>query len=310
MYIYICKFREKPFRDTCFVKNFAYLALINSLFNFSISLTLFLKRSQGRRCSSSPMFNGHNKRVVGMFHILILVKKTVLVKSRRFDRATVILIIRSWERWYVDQGKGVNELQWSRFSWGHLYRRGTIGIKNFALVEMWNKYLQSVREMDGMKSDKIGSEWLGEGTGWVKSFSMRLFPVHWRLIDGLQFLMASASRIESCVMFGSWCRIIVFSTVLARFLFVDGSWVLLRATISKVHGDAAREGCYWLSYVGFYLKCTVFMGASIAIDNVCSFECWFYGDVIVLWEQLRDVMLLVDDGEFNFIVGVITFYIV
>ena len=33
-----------------------YLALIKGLFNFSISLTLLLKRSQGRRCSSSPMF--------------------------------------------------------------------------------------------------------------------------------------------------------------------------------------------------------------------------------------------------------------
>ena len=94
-----------------------------------------------------------------------------------------------------------------------------------------------------------------------------------------------------------------------QFLFVDGSWVLLGATIGKVHGDAAREGCYWSSYVGFFLKCTVFMGASVAIDNVGSFECWFYGAVIVFWEQLRDVMLLVEDGEFNFIVGVITLYI-
>ena len=48
---------------------------------------------------------------------------------------------------------------------GTLYRYGTIGMKKIALVEMRKKYLQSVREMDGMKSDKIGSEWLGEGTG-------------------------------------------------------------------------------------------------------------------------------------------------
>ena len=94
-----------------------------------------------------------------MFHILILVK-TLLFKSRRFDRATVI--IRSWERWYLDQGKGVNE---AGLAGGTLYRCGTIGMKKFALVEMWKKYLQSVREMDGMKSDKIGSEWLWEGTG-------------------------------------------------------------------------------------------------------------------------------------------------
>ena len=55
---------------------------------------------------------------------------------------------------------------------------------------------------------------------------MRLFPVHCRFIDGLQFLMASASRIESFVMFGSWCRIIVFSTFsllcLVRHLFSIG----------------------------------------------------------------------------------------
>ena len=48
---------------------------------------------------------------------------------------------------------------------GTLYRCGAIGMKKFALVEMWKKYLQSVREIDGMKSNKIGSEWLGEGTG-------------------------------------------------------------------------------------------------------------------------------------------------
>ena len=48
---------------------------------------------------------------------------------------------------------------------GTLYRCGTIGMKKFALVEMWKKYLHSVREMDGMKRNKIGSEWLGEGTG-------------------------------------------------------------------------------------------------------------------------------------------------
>ena len=57
--------------------------------------------------------------------------------------------------------------------------------------------------------------------------------------------------------------------------------MLLGATISKVHGDAAREGCYRLFYVGFSMKCTVFMGASIAIDNVGFFEYWFYGAVIV-----------------------------
>ena len=48
---------------------------------------------------------------------------------------------------------------------------------------------------------------------------MWLFPVHWRFIDELQFLMASASRIESFVMFGPCCRIIVFSTMLARVSF-------------------------------------------------------------------------------------------
>ena len=94
-----------------------------------------------------------------MFHILILVK-TLLVKCRRFDRATVIIM--SWERWYLDQGKGVNE---SGLAMGTLYRCGTIGMKKFALVEMWKKYLQSVREMDGMKSNMICSEWLGEGRG-------------------------------------------------------------------------------------------------------------------------------------------------
>ena len=31
--------------------------------------------------------------------------------------------------------------------------------------------------------------------------------------------MASASRIESFVMFGSWCRIVVLSTMLARVSF-------------------------------------------------------------------------------------------
>ena len=105
---------------------------------------------------------------------------------------------------------------------------------------------------------------------------MRLFPVHCRFIDGLQFLMASASRIESFVMFGSWCRIIVFSTMLVLVSFC------LRTAVRKVHGDAAREGCYRLSYVGFFLKCTVFMGASIAIYNVGSFECWFYVFLCVL----------------------------
>ena len=94
-----------------------------------------------------------------MFHILILVK-TLLVKCRRFDRATVI--IRSWERWYLDQGNGVNEVG---LTGGTSYRCDTIGTKKSALVEMWKKYLQSVREMDGMKSNEIGSEWLGEGTG-------------------------------------------------------------------------------------------------------------------------------------------------
>ena len=57
--------------------------------------------------------------------------------------------------------------------------------------------------------------------------------------------------------------------------------MLLGAAICMVHDDAAREGCYRLSYVGFFLKYTVFMGASIAIYNVGSFECWFYGAVIV-----------------------------
>ena len=52
----------------------------------------------------------------------------MLVKSRRFDRATVI--IRSWERWYLDQGKGANEAD---LAGGTLYRCGTIGMKNFAL---------------------------------------------------------------------------------------------------------------------------------------------------------------------------------
>ena len=55
-----------------------------------------------------------------------------------------------------------------------------------------------------------------------KEFSMRLFPVHCRFIDGLQFLMASASIIESFVMFGSWCRIIVFSIMLRWSVFVCG----------------------------------------------------------------------------------------
>ena len=79
-----------------------------------------------------------------IFHILILVK-TLLVKCRRCDRATVI--IRSWERWYLDQGKGVNE---AGLAGGTLYRCSTIGMKKFALVEMGKKYLQSLREMDGM----------------------------------------------------------------------------------------------------------------------------------------------------------------
>ena len=48
---------------------------------------------------------------------------------------------------------------------GTLYRCGTIGMKKFVLMEMWKKYLQSAREMDGMESDRIGSEWLEEGTG-------------------------------------------------------------------------------------------------------------------------------------------------
>ena len=47
----------------------------------------------------------------------------------------------------------------------NIHRCGTIGMKKFALLEMWKKYLQSVREMDGMGSNKIGSEFLGEGTG-------------------------------------------------------------------------------------------------------------------------------------------------
>ena len=38
------------------LKILPYLALIKHLFNFSIALTLFLKRLQGRRYSSSPMF--------------------------------------------------------------------------------------------------------------------------------------------------------------------------------------------------------------------------------------------------------------
>ena len=38
------------------LKILPYLALIKRLFNFSIDLTLFFKRLQGRRYSSSPMF--------------------------------------------------------------------------------------------------------------------------------------------------------------------------------------------------------------------------------------------------------------
>ena len=38
------------------LKLLPYLALIKRLFNFSIALTLFFKRLQGRRYSSSPMF--------------------------------------------------------------------------------------------------------------------------------------------------------------------------------------------------------------------------------------------------------------
>ena len=63
---------------------------------------------------------------------------------------------------YLDQGNRVND---AGLAGGTLYRCGTIGMKKFTLVEMWKKYLQSVREMDGMKSDKIGSECLGEGIG-------------------------------------------------------------------------------------------------------------------------------------------------
>ena len=75
------------------------------------------------------------------FHILILVN-TLLVKSRRFDRATVI--IRSWERWYLDQGKGVNEAD---LAGGTLYRCDTIGMKNIAL-EVWKKIFAEY-ERDG-----------------------------------------------------------------------------------------------------------------------------------------------------------------
>ena len=55
-------------------------------------------------------------------------------------------------------------LEWSRFSWGYLI-----------LVRYnWNEKVCfggnvektfTECEMDGMKSNKIGSEWLGEGTG-------------------------------------------------------------------------------------------------------------------------------------------------
>ena len=73
--------------------------------------------------------------------ILILVK-TLLVKSRRFDLATVI--IRSWERWYLNQGNGVNEAD---FAGGTLYRCGTIEMKSFALV-VWKKIFAEY-ERDG-----------------------------------------------------------------------------------------------------------------------------------------------------------------
>ena len=55
LYTYMCVY---IYIYTCFVKIFAIFS-INiqfSLFNFSIALTLFLKRLKGRRYSSSPMF--------------------------------------------------------------------------------------------------------------------------------------------------------------------------------------------------------------------------------------------------------------
>ena len=99
--------------------------------------------------------------------------------------------------------------------------------------------------------------------------------MHCRFIDGLQFLMASASRIESFVMFGSWCRIIVFSTMLALVSF--SLWTVVECCWGPVHGDEAREGCYRLSYVGFFLKCTVFMGASIEYTMWVLLSAGFMG---------------------------------
>ena len=95
--------------------------------------------------------------------------------------------------------------------------------------------------------------------------------------------MASASRIESFAMFGSWCRIIVFSTMLARVSFclwmvVECCWGPPLARCMEMRRERVVTDCpMWDS-----LKCTFFMGASIAIiDNVGSFEYWFYGAVIV-----------------------------